>query len=159
MTHNERSASRHFIAVLIAAWSWQVAGCISMPGHASREPVAEINAVLTRQDAAWNAGDIEGFMDGYWRSPELTFVSGGTVTQGWDATLERYRKRYPDRAAMGKLTFSDLHIEDLGKDTALVRGQWHLDRAEPIGGMFTLIFRRIDGRWLIVYDHTSVAEK
>lgn len=95
-------------------------------------------------------------MHGYWRSDELTFVSGGDVTNGWQPTLDRYKAKYTDRAAMGQLTFSDLNVRELARDGALVSGRWHLERKEPIGGRFTLLFRIKDGRWVIVYDHTSV---
>lgn len=95
-------------------------------------------------------------MDGYWRSDELTFVSGGNVTKGWRPTLDRYKAKYADRAIMGQLAFSDLNVRELARDAALVSGRWHLDRDKPIGGRFTLLFRIKDGRWVIVYDHTSV---
>lgn len=95
-------------------------------------------------------------MDGYWRSDELTFVSGGDVTKGWQPTLDRYKAKYTDRAVMGRLAFSDLNVRELARDAALVSGRWHLERDEPIGGRFTLLFRIEHGRWVIVYDHTSV---
>jgi beta-aspartyl-peptidase (threonine type) len=117
----------------------------------------QIRAVLDRQVAAWNRGDLEGFMDGYWRSPELTFYSGGTPLAGWQATIERYRRRYQSEGReMGHLTFSDLQIEMLGSKAAFVRGRWHLKMTTgEAGGLFTLIFRRLDNGWKIVHDHTS----
>jgi len=115
----------------------------------------ELHGVLAQQAAAWNAGDIEAFMEPYWQSPDLTFSSGGQVTRGWGPTLESYRRRYPSRDSMGHLTFSDLEITPFGADAALVLGRWHLDRADPVGGAFTLIFRRAGDRWLIIHDHTS----
>jgi beta-aspartyl-peptidase (threonine type) len=118
-------------------------------------PEEAIPAQLDAQAAAWNAGDVEGFMRGYWQSPELTFSSGGTVTRGWEPTLARYKQRYPDRAAMGHLTFSDLDIVMLGRDAALVLGRWRLERDKPVGGNYTLVLRRIGGQWLIIHDHTS----
>ena len=118
----------------------------------------EIRAVLAEQEAAWNRGDIDGFMEHYWKSPELTFCSGGKTVRGWTPTLERYRQRYPDAAAMGKTTFSQLEIRSLGPDAAWVLGRWHLQKDEPLGGNFTLILRRIDGRWQIVHDHTSLED-
>jgi beta-aspartyl-peptidase (threonine type) len=130
-----------------------LAGCVS-PGGGSRTH-AEIADVLGQQAAAWNAGDIGAFMRPYWHSPDLTFSSGGRVTRGWEPTLESYRKRYPTRATMGHLTFSNLEITELGGNAALVLGRWRLEREEPIGGTFTLVWRRLDGRWVIVHDHTS----
>ncbi len=119
---------------------------------------AEIRAVLDAQVAAWNAGKLEEFMEGYWRSPELTFFSGGRKLSGWDATLERYRKNYQaEGREMGKLAFSDLDVLPLGADAAVVRGRWQLtlsDGRKP-GGLYTLVFRRLDRKWRITHDHTS----
>jgi ketosteroid isomerase-like protein len=116
-----------------------------------------VRDVLDAQVIAWNKGDLEGFMNGYWRSPKLSFSSGTDVTRGWDATMERYKKRYrSDGAEMGKLTFHDLEIEPLGPDAALVRGRWQLIRTkDKPGGVFTLIFRKLPEGWRIVHDHTS----
>jgi len=120
------------------------------------EETAAIRAVLEGQQAAWNAGDVEGFMEGYWRSADLRFASGGSVTQGWAETLRRYQTRYPDRAAMGVLSFSDLDIGLAAPDTGFVFGHWRLERADDApGGLFTLIFRKVDGAWVVVHDHTS----
>jgi ketosteroid isomerase-like protein len=119
---------------------------------------AEIRAVLTAQVAAWNEGKLEAFMDGYWRSPELSFFSGGRKLAGWDATLERYRKTYQSEGKeMGKLDFSDLEIQMLADKAALVRGRWRLrmNDGKELGGLYTLIFRRFDNGWKIVHDHTS----
>ena len=121
---------------------------------------SSIRAVLTAQAGAWNAGDLDGFMDGYTRGPDLRFASGGEVTRGWQETLDRYRRRYPDRAAMGTLTFSDLEISVLSADAAVAFGRWRLHLAAVAGvepaGLFTLTLRReSEGRWRIVTDHTS----
>jgi len=146
------------LAVLIGTLFGGCAAATKRSGDAGRSRVVRaIQAVLDDQNDAWNRGDIDAFMEGYWNSPELTFVSGGNVTKGWQPTLDGYKKRYPDRATMGTLTFSDLNIRELARDAALVSGRWHLRRGEPIGGRFTLLFRRKAGKWLIVYDHTSVA--
>lgn len=117
-----------------------------------------ILAVLDKQVAAWNAGDLEKFMLGYWRSPELTFYSSTGKVNGWEATLERYRKTYQaEGREMGKLVFDDLDITMLGPDSALVRGRWKLAFADgkEIGGIFTLVFRQFRNEWKIVHDHTS----
>src|SRR5919108_4228840 len=89
---------------------------------------AAINAVLKAQQAAWNRGDVDAFLKGYWESPELTFSGSNGVSRGWDGVLARYKKNYPDRAAMGELNFSDLEFRFLGPDAALVLGKWHLKR-------------------------------
>jgi len=119
-----------------------------------------IQAVLRAQIDAWNRGDIDAFMDHYWKSGDLTFSSRGKTTRGWQATLESYRKRYPTREKMGRLTLDNLEITPLGDAAALVLGNWRLDRAsEPIGGNFTLVLRKLKSRWLIVHDHTSRLEE
>lgn len=111
--------------------------------------------MLREQAAAWNDGDIDAFMNPYWHSPKLTFSSGGEVIHGWKATLARYRKRYPSRETMGRLTFGDLHVTPLGDDAALVLGRWRLEREHPVGGAFSLVLRRDRDRWVIIHDHTS----
>ena len=116
----------------------------------------DIRRVMNEQTAAWNRGDIEGFMRGYWNSPELKFVSGANVTKGWQPTLDRYKKSYDSRAKMGTLEFSDLDINVLSKDAAVVLGTWKLQReADAPGGKFTLVFRKFKDGWRIVHDHTS----
>jgi len=137
-------------------------GCTSTRQAPRMDPGAEsaIRAVLTTQTAAWNRGDVAGFMDGYWRSDSLRFASGGTVQRGWQTTLDRYRRSYPDRAAMGTLTFSDLDVDMIAPDVALVFGHWALARDAahpPASGLFTLNFRRFPAGWRIVSDHTSAA--
>jgi len=123
-----------------------------------KSAAAEIRALLDAQVAAWNTGKLEEFMEGYWRSPELSFFSGGRKLSGWDATIERYRKTYQaEGREMGKLAFSDLDIQQLGPNAAVVRGRWELtmsDGKKP-GGLYTLIFRRFKAGWKIVHDHTS----
>jgi len=117
-----------------------------------------VRAVLTAQSQAWNRGDLEGYMDGYARSPDTVFVSGDSVARGWQTVLDRYRKKYDSRDKMGTLTFSDLEITPLGNDAALALGRWHLQRAtdEP-HGRFSLILRRTKQGWKIVHDHSSAA--
>jgi uncharacterized protein (TIGR02246 family) len=115
-----------------------------------------IEAVFRAQQDAWNRGDVRAFMDHYWKSDDLTFSSGGKTTRGWQATLDGYLQRYPTREKMGRLTLSGLEITPLGDAAALVLGQWKLEGlSEPVGGNFTLVLRKIDGRWVIVHDHTS----
>ena len=119
---------------------------------------AAVRAVLDAQREAWNRGDVAGYMDGYARSKNTIFVSGDTVTRGWQTVLDRYKKNYDSREKMGTLTFSDLEIRPIGNDAAIVLGRWHLQRAkdEP-HGRFTLILRRTKQGWKIVHDHTSSA--
>ncbi len=120
--------------------------------------VAAIRAVMDAQMAAWNRGDIEGFMDGYARSPDIVFISGDSLTHGWQTVLDRYKKGYDTREKMGTLAFSDLDVKLVSKDAAVVIGRWQLTRDKDTPhGRFTLIFRRMAGNWRIVHDHTSSA--
>jgi TonB family protein len=119
-----------------------------------------IRMVLNAQQAAWNRGDVDAFLVGYWRSPELTFSGSSGVSRGWDSVRARYKKNYPDRAAMGELDFSDLEFRFLGKDAALVLGKWHLKREQgDLGGVFTLVWQRFPDGWKIIHDHTSAVER
>ena len=119
----------------------------------------EIRRLIARQARDWNAGDLDGFMSIYWKNDGLTFSSGGNVTRGWKATIERYKKRYPDKKTMGHVEFTGLEFLRLGDEAIQVLGVWKLAReVEPTGGRFTLIFRKQDQGWRIVHDHTSVTE-
>ncbi|MEP6950715.1 MAG: DUF4440 domain-containing protein [Ginsengibacter sp.] len=116
---------------------------------------AAIRKILSIQEAAWNSANIENFMKGYWVSDSLMFI-GKTVTYGWQKTLDNYKKRYPDTAAMGKLSFDLLEFIPLSPGYYFVVGKWHLQRSiGDIGGYFTLLFRKIQGQWLIIADHSS----
>lgn len=122
--------------------------------------VESIRQLLMDQQADWNAGDVESYMEGYIRSDSLRFASGGTFRFGWKETLERYYSQYPDRASMGTLAFSDLDIDVLSPEWAMTFGSWHLTRGgeySDIGGLFTLILHRNADGWKIMYDHTSQA--
>ena len=149
-----RTLSRVGIAMTLAAVMPLVA-LAGAPPKAS--PEEAIRAVLDTQVAAWNRGDLAGFMAGYWNDPGLSFYSGSNVTSGWQATLERYQKRYQSPGnEMGKLDFSELEIHPLGEG-AWVGGRWHLKMSDgkDLGGLFTLIFRKTPAGWKIVHDHTS----
>lgn len=120
---------------------------------------AAILSLLEAQDTAWNQGDIEGFMAGYLRSPDLRFASGGNITRGWDETLARYKARYGTGAEMGTLTTSDHEIEILSPDAAIAHGKWQLDwQGKQPWGLYTLILRKTGGEWRIVSDTTTAAE-
>ncbi|MEL6506453.1 MAG: DUF4440 domain-containing protein, partial [Pseudomonadota bacterium] len=114
-----------------------------------------IKATLMAQAAAWNEGDIEAFMEGYWRDKDLTFVSGTTVTRGWAPTLRRYKDRYGNGAALGQLGFDIANVEMLANDIAIVVGRFTLNRNGMIdSGTFTLVMKQFEGAWRIVHDHT-----
>lgn len=136
------------------------------PGRQRVDLEQGIKHLLISQVEAWNHGNLEGFMQGYWHSPDLTFFSGATETRGWEPTLLRYRQRYQaEGKEMGKLEFQKLNIDLLSRRSAVVTGKWQLtmsDGKTPDGkqphGLFTLIFKRLPGGWKIVHDHTSTAE-
>jgi ketosteroid isomerase-like protein len=144
-------------AVLVCIWGGRTIPCDPVVAEEPKPAKDAIRAVLDAQVVAWNKGDLDGFMKGYWKSKDLTFFSGGTKTSGWEATLERYQKKYKaDGKEMGQLTFSELDIDVLSPDSAFVRGRWKLklSKDEP-GGLFTLLFKRFPDGWRIVHDHTS----
>lgn len=129
--------------------------CGVLVGSVHADDSDTLHNTVNRQAEAWNRGDLDAFMEAYWKSPNLTFSSGGETTRGWEETLARYRKRYPDRETMGKLTFSELETQMLGSNAALTLGRWSLDRKEPAQGNFSLVWRKLDGAWRIVHDHSS----
>ena len=138
------------IACLLA-----VVGCASAPTEISEDDRTEIYLVLERQRMAWNAGDLDDFMDGYHRSDSIAFGGGGRFHRGWFTILDRYRAAYPE-GGMGLLAFSELEIESMGADASLVRGRWSVEGpAAPGGGVFSLVFRRTPDGWRIAHDHSS----
>lgn len=125
-------------------------------GQKNQKSIMEIRQVLDSQVIQWNNGNIEGFMEGYWKSDDLVFVSGDSLTKGWQSTTERYKKNYNTRAKMGVLSFSEFEINVLEKKTAVVTGRWKLTRQpKDEQGRFTLIFRKFKEGWRIIHDHTS----
>jgi ketosteroid isomerase-like protein len=150
----KRSLLVFFLAMLLA----EIPVPALPPQKQDAKTEAAIRAVLDAQRDAWNGGDLEGYMDGYDRSPQTEFVGGDTITRGWQTVLDRYKKNYNSREKMGVLTFSELEITILSKDAALVLGRWRLKRAndEP-HGTFSLLFRKTKAGWRIVHDHSSSA--
>ena len=121
--------------------------------------IAAINALLDKQGNDWNRGDVDGFMEGYWKSPDLRFGSGGNVTRGWEETNARYKTNYDSREKMGVLTFSDQEVILLADDAAVVHGRWALERdGDTPGGLYTLILRKFEDGWKIVSDTTTSAD-
>ena len=115
-----------------------------------------IRRLLSNQSAAWNRGDIEGFMQGYWENDSLMFIGKSGVTYGWKNTLNNYKKSYPDTTAMGKLSFTILKVKSLSNKYYQVIGKWQLERSiGNLAGHFTLLIQKIDGRWVIIADHSS----
>ena len=116
----------------------------------------EIRNILATQTAAWNRGDIDQFMNGYWENDSLMFIGKSGVTYGWTNTLNNYKKGYPDTAAMGQLKFDLIQVKKLSKKYFHVTGKWFLKRSiGDVGGHYTLLFQKINGRWVIISDHSS----
>lgn len=123
--------------------------------NAQSEDETAVRNAMNKQVTDWNNGNIDAFMETYWKSDSVLFVSK-PPTYGWQSTLDRYKKAFPDTAAMGKLSFNLLQLKQLSPEYYFVLGEFHLKRtAGDLGGIFTLLFRKIDGKWLIVVDHTS----
>jgi ketosteroid isomerase-like protein len=121
----------------------------------SRDELA-VRQILTTQTAAWNRGDIDGFMKGYWENDSLMFIGKSGVTYGWNNTLNNYKKNYPDTAAMGKLSFAIIAVKPLSFEYFYVVGKWHLQRSiGDLEGHFNLLFKKINRRWVIIADHSS----
>lgn len=115
-----------------------------------------VQSILLEQQADWNQGDIDGFMEAYWKSEKLLFSGANGITYGWQNTLDGYKNRYPDKATMGKLTFRVKKVEKLSRKAIMLIGSWDLKREiGDIGGHFMLIWKKIGKNWMIVADHTS----
>jgi len=141
---------------LILLFLLSVALASGQPNEDRKRVESDILKVMDAQTTAWNRGDIDAFMQGYWNSEKLVFASGDDITRGWRPTLDRYKKNYDTKAKMGTLAFSGLEVSVLSKDAAVVLGSWALQRdKDNPKGKFTLIFRRFKDGWRIVHDHTS----
>jgi len=119
--------------------------------------MTQVRAVLDQQVSDWNNGDIPSFMKGYWNNDSLRFIGKRGITYGWQPVLDNYLKSYPNKSAIGVLEFKELNIDVLAKDAAFVTGNWTIKYVDKdnIGGWFSLLFRKIEGKWVIVVDHTS----
>lgn len=159
------------VAAAVAATTTALALSAGAKGMISNQPdraaseqgrdakiVRAVRAVLDAQVAAWNRGDIDGFMEGYMRGPDTVFISGDSITRGWQTVLDRYKKSYDSREKMGTLSFLEIEIKPLNRDAAIAFGRWQLVRAaDAPHGRFTLTFRRTREGWRIIHDHTSSA--
>ncbi len=132
-----------------------ITGCLTLKAQMISEE-QQVKDVLTAQVVAWNGGDIDAFMQGYAKTDSIMFIGSKSITYGWDSTLAHYKKNYPDKAAMGVLSFDLINVKRLSPDYFFVVGKFTLirDRDTP-GGHFDLLFQKINGKWLIVSDHTS----
>jgi ketosteroid isomerase-like protein len=128
----------------------------SIKASAQSAEETAIRQLLEQQTTSWNRGDVEGFMQTYWKSDSLMFIGKNGITWGWQQTLNNYKKGYPDTAAMGKLAFDIIQVKPLSADHYFVVGKWMLTRSiGDVSGHYTLILRRINGEWKIVADHSS----
>jgi ketosteroid isomerase-like protein len=141
---------------LVAALTIGASGCAG-PRQFTAADRASVAAVLERQRAAWNRGDLDGFMEGYAATPELIFTSGGAIRRGFDEARDRYRRRYgSDRAGMGQLELEILGVQPVGADGAVVLGRWRLRGTPHLGGgVFSVVLERRPEGWRIIHDHTS----
>ncbi len=136
-----------FLAILLA---------FSLVSAAQSTDEKAIRNLLAEQTAAWNRGDIESFMTGYWKNDSLMFIGKSGVTYGWTNTLNNYKKGYPDTAAMGQLAFTLIKVEKISRKYFQVVGKWFLKRSiGDVGGHYTLLLRKINRKWVIVADHSS----
>ena len=149
---NMARLSHSLVAVLAAT-----VACAA-PQTKQTDPASEVRAVWTSQVGAWNRGDLEGFMAGYWKSPDLVFFSNGSETRGWQETLDRYRARYQGEGRqMGTLDFPQLEFKVLGAESVLARGQWRVTMPDGkvTTGMTSVTFQKMPDGWRIVHDHSS----
>lgn len=129
---------------------------ISVSSFGQTKNESDIRNLLARQTQAWNRGDIDAFMVGYWENDSLMFIGGSGITYGYNNTLINYKKRYPDTTVMGKLTFTLIQLKQLSPEYFHVTGKYYLTRSiGDASGHFTLVFRRINGKWVIISDHSS----
>jgi ketosteroid isomerase-like protein len=141
--------------ILLSALAW-IACQTPSPMQSDAQSIAAIQAVMDTQQVAWNRGDIDGFMQGYWASDSLRFIGKRGITFGWQSTLDNYKKSYPGTEAMGRLQFTNLSMEITGDSSAYVIGKWELFRtADTLSGHYSLLWKCMNGRWIIVADHTS----
>ncbi|MCB0662381.1 MAG: DUF3225 domain-containing protein [Saprospiraceae bacterium] len=124
---------------------------------AQNADIEKVKSLMAQQEADWNEGDIDGFMEVYWKSDKLQFIGANGITYGWDNTLANYKKGYPDKEAMGILHFEIKNVEKLSKKVIMLAGSWELEKEGPNpGGHFLLVWKKIKGQWRIIADHTSV---
>lgn len=148
------SLKHHLIILLALVWIFP-ASSLSAQTVSEKNKTAILD-IMQNQEDCWNKGDLNCFMVGYWEDDALKFIGKSGITYGWDATLARYKKGYPDKDAMGKLTFTILHVDGISKKAVQVTGKYHLQRkSDEPQGHFTLLWKKIKGTWVIVSDHSS----
>ena len=158
LSPESRTPVRRRVVLLLSLAAGLLVQLLSAAVVSETRPAAEINKVLKAQAEAWNRGDIDGYMEGYARAETTQFVSGDTVTRGWETVRNRYKAKYDSREKMGVLSFADIKVTELGPDAAMAVGRWRLTRkGDKPRGRFTLLLRRTPEGWRSVHDHTSSA--
>ena len=149
---------RRRVILLLSLLAGLLVQILSAAGLTESRPASEINKVLKAQAQAWNRGDIDGYMQGYARAATTQFISGGTLTRGWETVRDRYKAKYDSRENMGTLAFSEVKVTELAPGSAMAVGRWRLERkGDKPQGRFTLLLRKLPEGWRIVHDHTSSA--
>ena len=129
--------------------------CLTSCGRISDDEKA-IREILDEQTSCWNKGNLDCFMDGYWKSDQLMFIGSKGLSYGWQTTLDNYKKGYPDKESMGILLFTIIELKSIAPDAYFCVGKWHLTRSNGnLEGHFTLLWRKINNEWVIVADHSS----
>ncbi len=150
---------KRLTVLFLAFGGWTLVGCtpeLREQVSADAFNPAVIDSIMHAQEAAWNSGDLEGFMDAYWPSDSLVFVGKSGPKFGWQTTLDNYKRGYPDRDAMGTLRFTNEIVESTGSNSAFVMGKWELFRtSDTLAGYYSLVWKRINGTWYIRADHSS----
>jgi len=148
---------KSFVVIFLVVIMVGLASCANKPSNIVDDNTRkEIIDTMDMQSKCWSDGNIDCYMDGYWKSDSLMFIGKDGPVYGWENTLDRYKKTYPDKDAMGNLTFKLISIEPLGKEAIFVVGAWKLIRAtDELSGYYSLIWKKIDGKWVIVADHSS----
>jgi hypothetical protein len=145
-------------AVLMLFISFLMVSCVSRKPINQRTTIGLIKIQMQEQEDCWNKGDLDCFMQHYWKSDSLKFIGKSGVNYGWQTTLDNYKKGYPSKEKMGKLEFTNKSIEFIGKETIFVVGEWKLARADSLGdlgGYYSLIWKKKNEEWVIVADHSS----
>jgi uncharacterized protein (TIGR02246 family) len=149
---NHLLKTKHFIKTTVLSFFL----LISALSHAQSNDEKEIRNLLATQTEAWNRGDIEGFMQTYWKSDSLMFIGKSGIHWGWQETLNNYKKAYPDTTAMGKLSFVIIQVKELSPEYYYIVGKWMLKRTiGDLSGHYDLLLRKIKGSWVIIADHSS----
>lgn len=130
--------------------------CCSCTNNHFKQNKEAIKAIMDTQAKCWSNGDIEGYMNGYWKSDSLRFLGRRGLTKGWQTTLDNYKKSYPDRQAMGTLKFNYISFEQLNDKNMFVVGKWTLEREkDTLRGYYSLLWEKINGNWKVIFDHTN----